>query len=417
MGIAAFCALAAAGAALAAPVPSAESNGLADDAPLATAAPVRFAFPDFAADRRLLPEIDTQLLSARLGIELIGDWTGFAQNAGSLALHGEQSDRFEVRSARVQLRGRLWTDDRFSYRVSFQYRGFDIDPQRNWDVTDLAMTWQYNSSGSRINVGQIRETFSYETLSSTASMAQSERIVGLFAAARNPGISITHVFGKDRDWTASLGLYRDSFGFSGAGAGATARLTHLLWERDPDHYLHVGVALRERPAVDGLIRYRGRPGSNVASHFVDTGDFPASGATHLGVEGLWADGGLSVSGEYILARVASSETRNPLFHGYYVVGSWVLSGEQRPYDRASGLARRLVPTGRWGAPELMARFSGVDLDSDLVKGGRFNRFEVGANWWATTRWKWGVVAGRTWSRQNGTSGRTDSFLLRGQWVY
>jgi phosphate-selective porin OprO/OprP len=405
---------AAAQPALAGPQPTA-ADDLPEDA--VPAPPLRFAFPDLAVDRRIVPDLNWQLVSARVGFELIGDWTGFRQNGGSLALHGDQANRFEVRSARVQLGGRLLSDNRLSYRFAAQYRGFDIDPQRNWDVTDLSLSWQFNSAGSRINLGQIRETFSYETLASTAGMPQSERVIGLFAAGRNPGISIIHVFGEDSDWTASLGLYRDSFGFSGAGAGATARLTHLLWAKAPDRYLHLGAGLRQRPAVDGVIRYRGRPGSNVADNFVDTGEFAARGATHLGLEALWAEGPLAVSGEYILARVSSPDRGNPLFQGFYVVGSWVLSGEQRPYDRTSGLARRLLPTGRWGAPELVARYSAVDLDGGDVRGGSFDRVEVGANWWATTRWKWGAVAGRTWSRQGNGRGRTDSFLLRGQWVY
>jgi phosphate-selective porin OprO/OprP len=380
--------------------------------------PVRFAFPDLAVGQRLLPDLALQRFTARWSAELITDWTGFNQDGRSVALHGVQNDRFEVRSARVQLTGRIWDDPRLSYRVAAQYRGFDIDPQRNWDVTDLSATWLFNSAGTRVNIGQIRETFSYETLASTSSMPQSERVIGLFAASRNIGISATHVFGKDRDWTVSAGLYRDSFGFSGSGAGATARLTHLLWDdSDAGRYLHVGIGWRHRPDDDGVIRYRGRPGSNVASNFVDTGEFPAQGANHLGVEGLWSNGGMSVQGEYVLALVSAPERGNPLFQGFYVSGSWVLTGESRPYDRSAGLARRLTPTGRWGAPELMARYSAVDLDSGPVRGGSFDRLEVGANWWATTRWKWGAVAGRTWSRQASIRGRTDSLLLRGQWVY
>jgi phosphate-selective porin OprO/OprP len=375
-------------------------------------------FPDFAPDRRIVPDLELLGVTARLGAEMIVDWTGFQQDANSVALHGVQPDRFEVRSARLQVGGGLWADGRLSYRVAAQYRGFDIDPQRNWDVTDLSLTWAANAAGSRINIGQIRETFSYETIGSTASMPQSERVLGLFAASRNIGVSATHVFGADRDWTASIGLYRDSFGFSGSGTGSTARVTHLMWEdAAAGRYLHVGASVRHRPGDDGVIRYRGRPGSNVADDFVDTGEFPASGANHLGIEGLWANGGVSVLGEYVLARVSSPERRNPIFQGFYVVGSWVITGETRPYDRATGLAQRLVPTGRWGATEVMARYSAVDLDGGDVRGGSFDRLEFGANWWATTRWKWGLLAGRTWSRQAGVRGRTDSVLLRAQWVY
>lgn len=382
----------------------------------------RFAFPDFPADRRLLPELSTRLLTARLGVELITDWTGFGQNAQSVAQHGVQANSFEVRSARVQLVGSIWNGLRLSYRIAAQYRGFDIDPERNWELTDAAVTWLINSRGSRINIGQIRETFSYETIGSTASMPQSERVLGLFAASRNIGISATHVFGADRDWTASVGLYRDSFGFSGSGAGATARLTHLMWEdAAAGRYLHLGAAWRRRPDDEGMMRYRGRPGSNVADVFVDTGAFVARGADHFGIEGLWADGGFSVLGEYVVARVSSPALGNPLFQGFYVVGSWVLTGETRPYDRAIGQARRLVPTQGWGAPEIVLRYSAVDLNGGDVRGGSFDRIEAGVNWWATTRWKLGAVAGRTWSRQpvpdNPARGRTDSLLLRVQWLY
>jgi phosphate-selective porin OprO/OprP len=393
------------------------------DADIIRPARVRYVFPDFPVDRRLIPDLSTRYLTARLNIEMIADWTGFGQDATSVAQVGDQHNRFEVRSARLQLIGGILDDYRFSYRVAAQYRGFDIDPQRNWDLADAAVTWLINKGGSRINIGQIRETFSYETIGSTASMPQSERILGLFAASRNIGISATHVFGINRDWTASLGLYRDSFGFSGSGLGATARLTHLMWEdAAAGRYLHLGVSWRQRSSDNGVIRYRGRPGSNVASNFVDTGDFVASGANHFGIEGLWSDGGFSVLGEYIAARVSAPTRGNPRFQGFYVTGSWILSGEARPYDRATGQARRIVPRDRWGAPEIVARYAAVDLDGGDVRGGSFDRLDVGLNWWATTRWKWGVVAGRTWLRQQpilapATRGRTDSLLLRGQWVY
>jgi phosphate-selective porin OprO/OprP len=195
-----------------------------------------------------------------------------------------------------------------------------------------------------------------------------------------------------------------------------------VWEdAAAGRYLHLGAAWRRRPAVDGMIRYRGRPGSNVASNFVDTGDFAARGADHFGIEGLWSDGGFSVLGEYVAARVDAPTRGNPWFQGFYVTGSWVLSGEARPYDRATAQARRIVPQGRWGAPEFVARYAAVDLDGGDVRGGSFHRIDLGFSWWATTRWKWGVVAGRTWLRQQAiataTRGRADSLLLRAQWVY
>lgn len=383
-----------------------------------TVVPVRFVVPDFAPGRQIFPELDTRLLRAALSIEMIGDWTGFSQNSASIAQVGVQESRFEVRSARLRFIGGIGGGYRFSYTVAAQYRGFDVDPDRTWEVTDLALNYLVNKGGTRISIGQIRETFSYEIIGNTASMPQSERILSPFAASRNIGISATHVFGADRDWTVSAGYFRDSFGFSGSGLGATARLTHLLYEDAAmGRYLHLGLGYRHRAADDGVIRYRSRPASNVADNFVDTGNFPSNGADHIGIEALWSDGGVSVLGEYVGAFVDAPDVGSPYFQGFYVTGSWVLTGENRPYDRARGLARRIVPTGRWGAPELVARYAAVDLDGGSVRGGSYDRIDLGINWWATTRWKFGADVGRTWLRSGGTRGTTDSLLMRAQWVY
>ncbi len=376
-----------------------------------TAAP-RYVFPDLAADQRLLPELDTRFLSARLGGEFIADWTGFAQDAASLAQVGRQADRLEIRSARVQFVGGLIDTYRLTYKIGGQYQGFDVNPQRNWDMTDLSLTWLLDKGGSRITAGRIKESFSYEVIGSTASMAQSERTLSPFASARSNGAMLTAVFGPDRRWTASLGLYGEG------GLALSARLTHLVID-DPGHrrFLHLGAAFRHLPASAGDLRYRGRPASNVADTFVDTGSFAADSADHYGLEALWSDGGLSVLGELVVADVSAADAGNPTFDGLSLTASWVLTGETRPYDRLVGQAGRIVPEGRWGAPELVARYAAIDLDGGRLRGGRYDRLDLGINWWATTRWKLGAVVGRTWLYRDGRRGITDSLLLRGQWVY
>jgi phosphate-selective porin OprO/OprP len=379
---------------------------------------VRYLLPDFRAGRSVLPRLETQWFTSALSLEMIGDWTRFDQDATSLAQVGKQADQFQVRSARVRLRGRIGSSGQLGYTVAAQYRGFDADPTRNWDVLDLALNYRFKRTGTQLNIGQIRETFSYEVIGATANMPQSERVLNLFAASRNIGISATHVFGADRDWNLSAGFYRDSFGFRGSGAGATARLTHLLWEdAEAGRYLHLGVAWRRRPAVNGTIRYRGRPGSNVADNFVDTGDFPAKSANHYGIEALWSHDGVSILGEYIGTFVDAPEAGNPFFQGYYLTGSWVLTGESRPYSRELGQARRIVPRGRWGAPELVARYAAVELNGGNVRGGRYDRVDLGLNWWATTRWKLGANAGRIWLDRDNKRGVADSLLLRVQYNY
>lgn len=61
----------------------------------------------------------------------------------------------------------------------------------------------------------------------------------------------------------------------------------------------------------------------------------------------FAETAFSLTAEYNEAQVDSPETGDPQFRGYYVTGSWVITGEHRPYDRKVGYARRVLPTGRW----------------------------------------------------------------------
>jgi hypothetical protein len=78
----------------------------------------------------------------------------------------------------------------------------------------------------------------------------------------------------------------------------------------------------------------------------------------------------------VTSSVSSRDAGDPDFDGYYVTAAYVLSGEHRPYDRKAGYARRVMPQGRGGAWELMARYGRVDLDDQAVRGG------VMDGWWA-----------------------------------
>ncbi|MEZ5312629.1 MAG: hypothetical protein R2862_02730 [Thermoanaerobaculia bacterium] len=82
-----------------------------------------------------------------------------------------------------------------------------------------------------------------------------------------------------------------------------------------------------------------------------------------------------------------------------------------------GYARRVLPEGRWGAPELVARISHVDLDDGPVRGGSFDRIYFGFDWWATQRWKVGIGWGRTRLDRFDVTGTTESLLTRVQWVF
>ena len=105
-----------------------------------------------------------------------------------------------------------------------------------------------------------------------------------------------------------------------------------------------------------------------------------------GLEGLWIAGPWSLQGEWLREDVSRTGA-NPDYaaSGAYVFGSWVLTGESRPY--AAGNTNNIKPKNPWGAFELLLRYSEVDLNDAPVQGGREHDWTLGANWYLTSHFK------------------------------
>jgi phosphate-selective porin OprO/OprP len=388
-----------------------------DDQPTPVAPLPRYALPDLAPDAPLLPEFATRVATVRPGVELILDWTHIRQEATSIAQVGVQPGRLEVRSAAVELAGELGPTRAIGYKIGVDYNGFDVGPDRTWTISDFNVSFAVPAWRTKVSVGQMREDFGYEVVASTNLLPQSERQISPFVSPINFGAKVTHVLGRSNEMTLTYGIFSDDWGDGDGKPALSVRFTRLMLD-DPDRrrLLHLGVGVR-RAGSNGTLRYRGRPGVAAADDYVDTGEFPARASTHLAAEAQFVQGPLLVLGEYIHAAVNASETSNPGFDGYYMLSSWMLTGETRDYDRTRGVMRRVVPRGRWGALELMARYAAVDLNGGTVQGGHYNRIEIGLNWWATTRWKAGILWGHVWLNRFGDIGQTESLLTRIQWIY
>lgn len=109
-------------------------------------------------------------------------------------------------------------------------------------------------------------------------------------------------------------------------------------------------------------------------------------------------------------------TTTEQFKGYYVTTSYILSGEQRPYDKRAAYARRVKPDGNGGAWELWCRIGRVNLNSRNIEGGINNRYTAGLNWWATQYWKVGLNYGVSNLLKDNTVGITHSLQWRIQWI-
>ena len=298
--------------------------------------------------------------------------------------------------------------------------------KRNPDHYDVFDAVDYNLTiplwkNARITIGKEKEPCVYEIVGDAAFLPQQERILNPFFFQRNRGIKYSDNFLKDRI-ALSVGIFNDwktqHVKFSDGGIQVAGRLTGLpVFAKDGREYLHVGVGARYYGADQGKVRFQGRPESNVIDNYVDTGNIQASHATELAFEALYTNGPYNVLSEYAHAWVSSPVMQDPGFSGFYVTGNYVLTGENRPYDRKAAYARRIIPKSRGGALEAVGRYSHLYLDDRLVKGGTLNKLYFGMNWWASIQWKLGVGYGFADLNRFNTIGHTNALQLRMQWVY
>jgi len=120
---------------------------------------------------------------------------------------------------------------------------------------------------------------------------------------------------------------------------------------------------------------------------VDTGTLQfADQVRRAGFEGLWIRGPWSVQSEWLRVDISRFNGKADFgADGFYVYGSWILTGESRPYT--NGYTNNVIPKGNWGAWELLLRYSELDLNDGLVQGGKEHDWTIGANWYLTQHFK------------------------------
>jgi len=386
--------------------------------------PKGFLIPDVPDTLLKKAEYHDPRFTFTFGIALLVDYTAFSQNDASKTQVGVQDNRSELRDARLTFRGTFRLAGQWRYFIQPQYNGFDVEPgDDKWQIAELSLRRDLGPRLGSITFGKVKQTLSYEMVGDAANLPQSERLMSPFFTSRDIGIKLSNTMLPDKRGTWAVGWFNDwwvkDVSWSKSGHQVTTRLTYLpVWADSGTRYLHLGLAGRYNGADNSKLKYQGRPESNVADLYVDAGSLSSDHAWHLGLEGLWADGPFSVLGEYLQAWVSSREAGDPTFHGWYLTGSWIVTGgNSRVYDRNVGFARRVPVSHRHGEVELVGRFGQVDLDDANVSGGSLNKSYFGVNWWATKRWKAGFGYGNADLDRFDTSGRTQIFLWRLQWIY
>jgi len=328
------------------------------------------------------------------------------------------SDGFYFRRARFGVEGTIARD--FNYRLLLELGGSGTEgPTRINDAwiayTGFApFTFQLGAFSPPANMddGTTPEDLPFLERASASELSRA-----LGGADGRIGLGVK---ANGARWMSSLTMttrtVNDAEVFDGQFA-AVGRAGGLI-ATSSDYNVHLGASGTYvfSPADQGssgapprhAIRFRDRPEIRVDSvRLIDTGSIDAAHASVLGMEfgANWKS--FYLQGEHFwfdIERRGAAALPDPDFTGYYVQGSWLMTGESRRYNPVTGSfqnPRPMVPfssAGGFGAWELAARYSNMNLNFQegmqgaanvpgSVRGGEQNVFTLGVNWYPNPNFK------------------------------
>ena len=327
-----------------------------------------------------------------------------SQDTESEAQVGDLADfsKGEIRGFRVGLIGTLnfkkpWVYTVFGATTAFD-RGFDEVKDGGFTMFDYRLDIPLYHH-TTMSIGKQKEPISMERLtgglflpiferSSVSDALMPSRNIGIVFNGNTLNRRVAWAAGGFNDWIES------GLDFNESTKQAVGRVTGLPFVNEDDSsLLHLGLGVRYSDAEEGL-RYRTKPEFNLAPDFVttvdatDTGLFPADSATTWVLEASLRRGPYLLGSEFVRNEVAAPAFGDPVFEGYHVTASWVVTGEMRAYNRRSAVfgpvpVSRSVNEGGWGALELGLRWSDLDLRDAAIDGGEMKILAFSANWFLT----------------------------------
>jgi phosphate-selective porin OprO/OprP len=339
------------------------------------------------------------------------------------------------RRARIGIDGTAFGD--WDYRILFDFAGSGVE-----NAGQLYETWvQYSGfKPFKARVGAFSPSLGLDDQASTSSMpfleraAVSDIVRGLAAGDTRTAVQL--FAGGDR-WLAAaavtgrvIGVNPTSVGTTtspnsaitgvaqsyGDQLGYTARLagTPLYGS---DYLVHLGVNasyVASPPNTVGPSATNGSTALNAqviafgntqevrvdGTKLINTGNIDAHNAGTLGAEFAAQKQNFLLQAEYQHLRIDRSDgVASPDFSGYYVSGTWILTGERRTYNPQNG-AFDAVPvahpfnlsSGSLGAWELALRYSDINLNYQAgagataptpagIRGGEEKNITFGLNWY------------------------------------
>jgi phosphate-selective porin OprO/OprP len=303
-----------------------------------------------------------------------------------------------LRRAQIAVQGGV--NDNWEYKVEFRATDFVGTGSISNNVNEAYIAYA-GCKDMWFAVGQISVPFSLEDWASSNNTPLMETPLPIQAFSPGFGLGLYGEWQYDNMFTFAAALYHPRHGIEqvadailtpdgltrrGSDPLALAGRVTFSPVHTAGEVYHFGASARTQAVHDkhNVVNFSTRPevrarstpslSTNITPNTVD--DFQVYG---LEAAGQW--GPLVVQGEFVYADVDAVSDLD--YKGYYVSASYVLTGEARKYDFASGTFMGVTPHAKCGAWEVAGRYSFVDLrDSGNIGEGSEHDFTLGATWYA-----------------------------------
>ncbi|MBV1900305.1 MAG: OprO/OprP family phosphate-selective porin [Kordiimonadaceae bacterium] len=288
----------------------------------------------------------------------------------------------QFRRARLGVQGKLAGG--FEYQIEADFAGGD-----KAKLDDTYLRYRINpKTAVTFGYHKVYHSLAAATSDLNASFMERHMVSNIFEVGAGGRMGASVLTGGS-NWSGQFGVFAGSpnSGDKGKdGWGINGRLTWAPYLKE-DRLIHVGIAAYHRDEDDDLISMGDRPEIRRDSFKpFASGEFQADTYNYVNAEFAGVAGPLSAQFEY--GRMSTSATvGDRQFEGYSAQVGYFLTGESLPYSAHKGAFGKLKPhkalgAGGWGAFELAARYSYVDL-RDAASGSFGRNITLGVNWYPT----------------------------------
>jgi len=273
------------------------------------------------------------------------------------------------RRSRVNIRGR--------------YEDWRLRLDRDFGISDGFRSAFVQYAGwrrTRVTLGNQVAPFSLGDLVGSNDMTLPDRsLVNALSPGMLTGASVRR-WGDD--WTFTGGVFGNELNDQDRrtidGTSFIGRVSYTP-VREKRRVLHLGLAQELRTVNnDNQVRVRTRPESRLArERLVSTPRLDGVDQVYTtGLEFMAILDNVRLQGEHMLMTF---DGLNADLDGSYAQASWVITGEGYRYSRSRGVFNGIRPKGRWGALELSARYSTLDLSE--ADGGQQDQWSAALSWY------------------------------------